>query len=78
MTLTQEQQKKVFGVLAAVLVFLVFYRLIDVRDKKGWSVDAIVRDLLGRPSLVEAVTLGNFSRRHLVLSYLRNYGGSAP
>lgn len=46
------------------------------RSQKGWSVDAIARDLLGKPSLVEAVTLGNFSRRHLVLSYLRNTGAS--
>jgi glyoxylase-like metal-dependent hydrolase (beta-lactamase superfamily II) len=39
---------------------------------KGWDVNAIVRALCGRPMAIEMVTSGNFSRRHLVLSYLRN------
>ncbi len=39
---------------------------------KGWDVDAIVRALCGKPMFIELVTLGNFARRHLVLSYLRN------
>jgi len=39
--------------------------------KRGWSVRAIVRSL-GSPMWVEFVTLGHFSRRQLVLSYLKN------
>jgi glyoxylase-like metal-dependent hydrolase (beta-lactamase superfamily II) len=44
-----------------------------VRDlhNQGWEVDAIVRELCGKPMLIEVITGGNFSRRHLVLSYLR-------
>ncbi|MGE5248713.1 MAG: MBL fold metallo-hydrolase [Bacteroidota bacterium] len=38
--------------------------------RKGWDVNAIVRQLCGGPIFVEVVTLGNFTRRHLVLSYL--------
>ncbi|MBI5841276.1 MAG: MBL fold metallo-hydrolase [Chloroflexi bacterium] len=41
---------------------------------KGWDADAIVRALCGRPMFIEIVTLGNFARRHLVLSYMRNNG----
>jgi len=37
---------------------------------KGYSVSQIVHTLCGRPMTIEFVTLGNFSRRHLVLSYL--------
>jgi glyoxylase-like metal-dependent hydrolase (beta-lactamase superfamily II) len=40
---------------------------------KGWGVNAIVRALCGGPMLIELVTLGNFARRHLVLSYLGKY-----
>ena len=40
---------------------------------KGWDVDAIVRALCGKPMFIEVFTLGNFSRRHLVLSYLGKY-----
>jgi glyoxylase-like metal-dependent hydrolase (beta-lactamase superfamily II) len=40
--------------------------------RKGWDVNAIVRALCGKPMLIEIVTLGNFARRHLVLSYLRD------
>ena len=41
---------------------------------KGWDVNAIVRALCGKPMFIELVTLGNFTRRHLVLSYLRSKG----
>jgi glyoxylase-like metal-dependent hydrolase (beta-lactamase superfamily II) len=43
---------------------------------KGWDLDAIVRKLCGRPMFIEIVTLGNFARRHLVLSYLRGNSNS--
>ena len=39
--------------------------------KKGWSVSAIVRALLGGSIWVELVTLGHFSRRELALAYLK-------
>jgi glyoxylase-like metal-dependent hydrolase (beta-lactamase superfamily II) len=38
--------------------------------RQGRSVNQIVRALLGGPMLIEAITLGHFSRRRLVLSYL--------
>ena len=38
--------------------------------KKGWSVDAIAREVFGGPMLIEFITRGHFSRRNLVLSYL--------
>lgn len=37
---------------------------------KGWSENAIVRELLGGPMFIEVFTLGHFSRRNLVRSYL--------
>jgi glyoxylase-like metal-dependent hydrolase (beta-lactamase superfamily II) len=40
-------------------------------NRKGLGVNDIVRALCGRPMFIELVTLGNFTRRHLVLSYLR-------
>lgn len=40
---------------------------------KGWDVNAIVRALCGNPMSIELLTLGNFARRHLVLSYLGKY-----
>lgn len=40
--------------------------------RKGWSIDAIVRQVCGGPMWIEAVTLGHFSRRWLVSSYLNN------
>jgi glyoxylase-like metal-dependent hydrolase (beta-lactamase superfamily II) len=46
-------------------------RVLDLHDK-GWGVQRIVRSLCGGPIWVEFLTLGHFSRRHLVLSYLRN------
>ena len=39
--------------------------------RKGWSVRSIAHSVFGGPMLVECMTLGHFSRRHLVLSYLR-------
>jgi glyoxylase-like metal-dependent hydrolase (beta-lactamase superfamily II) len=41
--------------------------------RKGWEVRAIVRALCGKPMMVEFVTLGHFSRRNLVLSFIRNH-----
>lgn len=38
--------------------------------RRGHSVSQIVSALCGGPMLIELVTLGNFSRRHLVESYL--------
>lgn len=38
--------------------------------QKGWGMSAIVRTLCGKPMFIEMFTLGNFSRRHLVQSYL--------
>jgi len=38
--------------------------------REGRRVGEIVRALMGGPMLIEAVTLGHFSRRRLVLSYL--------
>lgn len=43
--------------------------------RQGWEVNAIVDALCGRPMFIEFITLGNFSRRHLVLSYLGKYHG---
>lgn len=42
-------------------------------DRQGWSVGEIIRALCGGPMLVEFITLGHFSRRWLVLSYLRRH-----
>lgn len=43
-------------------------------DRQGFSVAAIERRLSGPPMWIEALTLGHFSRRRLVLSYLgRNH-----
>ena len=42
--------------------------------REGRDVNAIVRALCGKPMFIELVTLGNFARRHLVLSYMRNNG----
>jgi glyoxylase-like metal-dependent hydrolase (beta-lactamase superfamily II) len=41
--------------------------------RRGWSVNAIVRELCGKPTRVDFITLGHFSRPHLVRSYLQNY-----
>lgn len=42
--------------------------------RQGRSVREIVRALCGGPMLIESVTLGHFSRRWLVLSYLGMHG----
>jgi glyoxylase-like metal-dependent hydrolase (beta-lactamase superfamily II) len=39
--------------------------------QRGWEVSDIVRTLFKGPMFIEWVTLGEFSRRRLVLSYLR-------
>ena len=39
---------------------------------KGYSINAIADRLMGPPMWVELVTLGHFSRRHLVRSYLND------
>lgn len=46
-------------------------QVLDLHSK-GYSQGAITRRLMGRPMWVEMVTLGHFSRRHLVRSYLRD------
>ena len=43
--------------------------------RQGRSVNEIVRALCGGPMLIEAITLGHFSRRRLVLSYLERDQG---
>jgi len=48
------------------------HRVLALR-RKGWSVRAIARSLFGGPMPIEFLTLGHFSRRQLVLSYLSNY-----
>lgn len=40
--------------------------------QKGWDVKSIVRAVCGKPMSVEMITLGHFSRRNLVLSFIRN------
>jgi glyoxylase-like metal-dependent hydrolase (beta-lactamase superfamily II) len=40
--------------------------------RKGWDVSAIVRVLCGGPMFIEVFTLGHFSRRNLIQSYLRS------
>ena len=45
-------------------------RILDLHNK-GWEVPAITRHVCGGPMLIEFITLGHFTRRHLVLSYLR-------
>ena len=45
------------------------HRVLDLH-RKGWSVQAIARTLFGGPMLIELLTLGHFSRRQLVHSYL--------
>lgn len=45
-------------------------RILDLHNK-GWELSAITRQVCGGPMLVELITLGHFSRRQLVLSYLQ-------
>jgi glyoxylase-like metal-dependent hydrolase (beta-lactamase superfamily II) len=40
--------------------------------QQGMGIEAITRTVCGLPMPVEWITLGHFSRRHLVLSYLRS------
>lgn len=40
--------------------------------RQGWELQAIVRALCGRPMVIEWLTLGDFTRQHLVLSYLNH------
>jgi glyoxylase-like metal-dependent hydrolase (beta-lactamase superfamily II) len=47
----------------------IVYRL----HESGWSTSAIIREVCGGAMLIERVTLGHFSRRHLVNSYLAKY-----
>ena len=43
-------------------------------QKEGANVQQIARSLFGGPMLIELITLGHFTRRRLVLSYLnQNY-----
>jgi glyoxylase-like metal-dependent hydrolase (beta-lactamase superfamily II) len=46
--------------------------------RAGRDVNAIVRALCGKPMFIEFFTLGNFARRHLVLSYLGKYRTGLP
>lgn len=43
--------------------------------RKGWSVSAIAQAMFGGAMFIEAFTLGHFSRRNLVRSYLRLQSG---
>jgi glyoxylase-like metal-dependent hydrolase (beta-lactamase superfamily II) len=38
--------------------------------QRGMNIDEIARETCGGPMLIEAITLGHFSRRHLIRSYL--------
>lgn len=46
-------------------------RVLDLQSR-GWRVGEIVRELCGGPMPIEYITLGHFSRKQLVLSYLHN------
>jgi glyoxylase-like metal-dependent hydrolase (beta-lactamase superfamily II) len=54
-------------------------RVLDLR-RRGWGTGAIVRAVCGRPMQVELITLGHFSRKRMVLSFLENVNaeGGAP
>ncbi len=45
-------------------------RVLDLHSK-GWEMGAIARTLFGGPQFIEFFTLGHFSRRNLVRSYLQ-------
>jgi glyoxylase-like metal-dependent hydrolase (beta-lactamase superfamily II) len=53
---------------------IAYYRELGERisgyHKEGWSVDAIIRAVCGGPMWIEFITLGHFTRKWLVLSYL--------
>lgn len=42
-------------------------------QRQGWSVSAITRRLCGQTMPIEWITLGHFTRKHLVLSFLGKY-----
>jgi glyoxylase-like metal-dependent hydrolase (beta-lactamase superfamily II) len=42
-------------------------------NEQGWSESRIAKKILGTPMRVEWITLGHFSRRHLIRSYLGLY-----
>ena len=44
---------------------------------RGWSESHIVHALCGGPMLIEMITLGHFSRRWLIRSYLGRQKGAA-
>lgn len=46
--------------------------------RQGWGLKAIAREVFGGPGWVEIVTLGHFSRRNLVVSYIHNKPDSQP
>jgi glyoxylase-like metal-dependent hydrolase (beta-lactamase superfamily II) len=57
--------------LAAKIVYLEeLGQQVLALDQQGRSVSEIIRALCGGPMLIELITLGHFSRRWLVLSYL--------
>ena len=60
------------GALAEKIAYLeaLGERVLELH-RQGRSVGEIVRAACGRPMWVELITLGHFSRRQLVLSYLR-------
>ncbi len=45
-------------------------RVLELHNQ-GWGMDAIARTLFGGPMPIELITLGHFSRKNLVYSYLR-------
>ena len=46
-------------------------RVLALRQQ-GWSVGKIVREVCGGPMFIELLTLGHFSRRGMVNSFLRS------
>jgi glyoxylase-like metal-dependent hydrolase (beta-lactamase superfamily II) len=46
--------------------------------QEGWSVPAITRELCGSPMYIEYFTLGHFSRRGLVRSFLHQHSYPSP
>jgi len=47
-------------------------KVLDLHGR-GWPIRRITRRVCGAPMKIEAITLGHFSRRHLVRSYLGAY-----
>lgn len=46
-------------------------RILDLHNK-GWDLSSITRHVCGGPMVIEFITLGHFSRQHLVLSFLKD------